>query len=99
MKASPPRRELVHDCPEIIALLSDYLDRDLPPETCNAIDAHLRSCVSCHAAAAGLRQSVALCRRYRAEDQPGPLAAEKHRELRTALEKALGTMRESSSDQ
>jgi hypothetical protein len=86
----------VHECPEIIAMLSEYLDRDLPEETCSRIDLHLRSCTNCEAAAAGLRQTVTMCRQFRAADTPGPLAAEKHRELRRAFEKALETIRQGS---
>ena len=86
----------MHQCPEIIAMLSEYLDRDLPEETCSSIESHLRSCTNCEAAAAGLRQSVAMCRQFRTEDTPGPLPAEKHRELREAFEKALDTIRQGS---
>ena len=51
------------DCSEIASLLSDYLDRDLPPETCTVVDAHLQSCVRCENAASELRRTIALCRK------------------------------------
>jgi anti-sigma factor RsiW len=81
------------NCDEIISLLSDYLDRDLPPETCASIEAHLESCPRCEDAADSLRQTVGLCRKYRAADRPGPLPAEKQQELRSAFEKALASVR------
>jgi anti-sigma factor RsiW len=77
------------DCTQISEMLSEYLDRDLPPDTCTAIDKHLASCATCAAAASELRETVGLCREYRAHDRPGPLPADKQRELRTAFEKVL----------
>ena len=85
------------DCNEIVAMLSEYLDRDLPPETCSAIDAHLRSCPNCESAAASLRRTVAMCRQFRAEDRPGPLPPDKRQELRSAFEKVLQGLQEGRS--
>jgi anti-sigma factor RsiW len=85
------------NCDEIVKMLSEYLDRDLPAETCVEIDAHLRSCPNCANAAASLRQTVDLCRRFRSEDRPGPLDAGKHDELRSAFERVLTSMREGRS--
>lgn len=81
------------ECTEIVAMLSEYLDRDLPPETCSAIEAHLRSCSSCHNAAESLQTTVELCRRFRSEDLPAPLRPEKEQELRGAFERVLRSMR------
>jgi hypothetical protein len=75
-------------------MLSDYLDRDLPGETCAAIDAHLRSCRDCAGQAESLKHTVDLCRRFRSDDRPGPLPAGKQHELRTAFERVLETMRQ-----
>jgi RNA polymerase sigma-70 factor, ECF subfamily len=86
------------ECAEIVKMLSDYLDRDLPGDTCSAIDAHLTSCPDCANAAASLRQTVDLCRRFRSEDRPGPLPAAKHQELRSVFERLLESMRQGRSD-
>ena len=85
------------DCAEIVALLSDYLDRDLPPTTCDVIDAHLNRCPDCGQAAVSLRRTVDLCRQFRSEDQPGPLSPFKQEELRSAFKKALASMPQRSS--
>jgi predicted anti-sigma-YlaC factor YlaD len=85
------------DCSAVVKLLSDYLDRDLPGETCAVIDAHLHSCSDCANAAASLRQTVDLCRQFRSEDVPGPLPPGKQQELRTAFERVLESMRQSRS--
>jgi anti-sigma factor RsiW len=87
----------VSDCREIAAMLSEYLDRELSPETCTSIDMHLRSCPNCDRAAASLRRTVALCREFRAEDRPGPLPAEKQSELRAVFERVLDSMRRGGS--
>jgi anti-sigma factor RsiW len=82
------------ECREIVELLSSYLDRDLPPDTCSTVDAHLQSCPDCQDTADGLRRTVALCRDFRAKDRPGPLDAEQQQELRAAFEKALCSLRQ-----
>lgn len=85
------------ECNQIVTMLSEYLDRDLPPETCATVEAHLRSCPDCEHTAAGLRRTVALCRDFRTSDQPAPLNPDKHRELRLAFEKALQALRQARS--
>jgi anti-sigma factor RsiW len=81
------------ECHQIATMLSDYLDRDLPPETCSAIAAHLETCRECNEQAAALRQTVDLCRSFRASSRPGPLPADKHAEMRAAFERALAGVR------
>jgi len=73
-------------------MLSAYLDRDLPPETCAGMDAHLQSCSRCENAATELRRTIALCREFRAQDLPGPIAEDSRQQLRAAFEKALESM-------
>ena len=85
------------ECNRIREMLSEYLDRDLPTETCARIDDHLQSCASCGEAAEGLRTTVRLCREYRAATHPGPLPAAKHHEMKSALENALAGMRRRGS--
>lgn len=80
------------NCDEIVALLSDYLDRDLPAESCAVVEAHLASCAKCGEEVAALRRTVGLCREFRDQNRPGPLPATKHHEMVTAFRKALGDM-------
>lgn len=77
------------ECAEIARLLSDYLDRDLPADTCDAVAAHLQSCEHCSDAADNLRRTVDLCRQYRNESLPGPMAPDKHRELKEAFQRVI----------
>jgi anti-sigma factor RsiW len=81
------------ECSEIVSMLSDYLDRDLPPETCSVIARHVESCSACGAAAEELRSTIGLCRQYRMESRPGPLPRDKHDELRRVFQKTLSEMK------
>lgn len=78
-------------CDEIVALLSDYLDRDLPAEACEAVGAHLASCAKCGEELDALRRTVRMCREYRGENRPGPLPIDKHEEMIAAFRKVLAT--------
>lgn len=84
----------VSECNEVVAMLSEYLDRDLPPETCSTIQRHLMSCPNCGAAEASLRRTVDLCRNFRMESRPGPLPPDKHGEMKAAFQRVLEQMRE-----
>ena len=55
-----------HNCDEVFALLSDYLNLELPPEACLEVEAHLAGCDPCVEFAESLRKTVDLCRQYRA---------------------------------
>ena len=93
LRPEPRGRIAMAECSRIVEMLSEYLDRDLPAETCARIDEHLRKCSTCGKAAQGLRTTVQLCREYRAASQPGPLPAAKHDEMKRALETTLAGMR------
>ncbi len=76
-------------CQEIFALLSDYLDLDLPPEACQEIENHLAACSPCVDFAESLRKTIELCRRYRAAELPSPLGESAREELLAAYQKML----------
>ena len=80
-------------CKEIFALLSDYLDLELPPEACGEIEAHLASCSPCVEFADSLRKTVELCRRYQPAELPSPLGQQAREELLAAYEKMLAARR------
>ena len=77
------------NCKEVFALLSQYLDFELPPEACQEIEAHLAGCSPCVEFVASLRKTVALCRTYRPSAMPAPLSAEAREELERAWQKML----------
>ncbi len=86
------------ECAEVVHLLYDYLNRELPAETCSLLEEHLQSCAACRDAATALRTTVALCRQFRSEDKPGQLAEEHRRELREAFSRVLQKMGSGEAD-
>ena len=36
-----------NDCHNVFAMLSEYLDRELPEGTCDELDRHIRDCAPC----------------------------------------------------
>ena len=81
-----PRPE---DCKEIFAMLSEYLDLELPPEACREIEAHLAGCPPCIEFAESLRKTVALCREYQAGEMPGPIGQAARERMQQAWQRAL----------
>ncbi len=71
-------------CTAVLALLSDYLDGELPPEGRQRVDDHLRGCDGC-ARFGGQFQSVVRALRDRLVN-PGPLPASVRERLRGALD-------------
>lgn len=78
-------------CKEIFALLSDYLDLELPADTCQEIEAHLSSCPPCIEFANSLRKTVELCRNYDPGELPEPLTQDAREELLTAYRKMMAS--------
>ena len=67
-----------HDenCEEVFALLSEYLDLELPPETCKQIEQHVAGCGPCVEFTESLRKIVDLCRQYKPAELPAPMGQE-----------------------
>ena len=77
------------NCKEVFALLSDYLDLELPPENCDEIKRHLANCPPCVEFVESLRKTVGLCHGYEPGVTPAHLNAEVRAELETAWRKML----------
>ena len=86
------------NCREVLALLSDYLDFELPPEACDQIEHHLAECSPCEEFTESLRKTVTLCRSFEPRTMPGPLSEEAREELEKAWKKMLAA-RNISGDQ
>jgi anti-sigma factor RsiW len=71
-------------CRQIFALLSEYLDAELPPDLCEKLSGHIEGCAPCVEFVKSLRQSVSLCREYQPDALPAPLAEEVRAKLRQA---------------
>jgi len=78
----------MHDhrkCRELFEKLSEYIDNELDPANCDAIEAHLQHCPPCQSCLATLKQTVALCREMKASAMPEAAS----QRLRTMIEKML----------
>jgi len=82
-------------CKEVFALLSDYLNLELPPEACQEVESHIAGCAPCVEFAASLRKTVELCRQYEPSELPAPLGEGAKAELLQAYEKMLAARRSS----
>jgi len=76
-------------CKEVFALLSDYLNLELPPEACQDIEAHIAGCQPCIEFADSLRKTVDLCRRYQPTEPPATLGQEAKAQLLEAYRRML----------
>lgn len=75
------------ECKEIFALLSEYLDQELPDDICRQIDAHVSGCPPCVEFVDSLKKTIELCHSYRSQDLPGPLPASAREDLLAAYRK------------
>jgi anti-sigma factor RsiW len=73
----------------VFAMLSDYLNLELPADACDQIRQHLADCPPCVEFAESLRKTVDLCRAYEPDVIPKPLTAEARSELEQAWRKML----------
>ena len=85
------------DCKEIFALLSEYLDLELPASTCREMEAHLAGCPPCIEFTESLRQTVALCHEYQAGEIPGPISQEARARLQEAWQRMVAARRKNAS--
>jgi RNA polymerase sigma-70 factor, ECF subfamily len=69
-------------CPAVVGLFSRYLEGEIGPVECQAMQLHVDSCSSCSAACESLRRTVALCRTAGREKLPADI----ERRVRHALE-------------
>ncbi len=85
MKANEPSEQ----CKEVFAALSEYLDLELSPASCEELEAHLRGCPPCIEFVESLRKSIDLCRGYSPGELPKALGEEARHELHEAYKKML----------
>jgi anti-sigma factor RsiW len=60
-----------HDCGQIFSMLSEYLDRELPPATCEEFEEHIKDCPECVQFLESLKRSMKICRQF-GDSQPLP---------------------------
>jgi predicted anti-sigma-YlaC factor YlaD len=77
------------DCRQVLEVLSDYLNLELPPGACRQIAQHLSGCQPCEEFAESLRRTVDLCRQFTPSEMPGPIGEKARAELLAAYAKML----------
>jgi len=63
----------VSDCESIFAVLSTYLDGELPPADCEQLERHIRDCAPCVEFVNSLSKTIRLGRQYRPEEPAPPI--------------------------
>jgi anti-sigma factor RsiW len=71
-------------CKRIFAMLSEYLDAELPVKNCRELELHLKGCPPCIAYLKSLSDTVEACRQYRVQKVRPP-----SKKVREALRSAL----------
>ncbi|HET7093470.1 MAG TPA: anti-sigma factor [Thermomicrobiales bacterium] len=59
-------------CQELVALVTDYFERALPPDDARRFEAHLAECDGCATYLEQMRQTIAVLGRLREDDLPPP---------------------------
>ncbi len=78
-------------CHDVFALLSDYVDFELPLAYCGEVERHLADCPVCREFVDRLRNAIALCREYTPGALPTPLSDHARTELESAWRNMLAT--------
>ena len=78
------------ECKQVFALLSEYLDAELPAESCDQIRAHLADCPPCIEFLDSLQRTVSLCRECESAAKPAPLSEEARKRMLAAWRNSLG---------
>lgn len=73
MEIAMPEHEHTDKCREVFALLSRYIDLDLPDDVCREVEQHIAGCSPCVEFTESLRKTVEMCREYEPEDLPRSL--------------------------
>jgi hypothetical protein len=80
---------MMPDCKDMFALLSEYLDQELAPQSCEEIERHLQGCPPCIEFVASLRRSVEICHDCGPVEKPAPLNDADKEKLRAAYRQAM----------
>jgi RNA polymerase sigma-70 factor (ECF subfamily) len=60
---TPTESSIGAGCPDVVPILSQYLEGEIGPDQCAEMDRHVTQCPRCQARCDSLRSTLALCRR------------------------------------
>lgn len=86
MSSSTPQYS---NCKDLFAVLSQYLDAELTPIDCAAIEQHIAGCPPCVEFVNSLKKTVELCRSTETATEPPPLSDEVRQRLLAAYQQSL----------
>jgi hypothetical protein len=87
------------NCKEVFAMLSEYLNLELPPDACQEIEEHLAGCPPCIEFANSLRKTVEICRCYEPAEMPKPIEEGAREQLLAAYRKMLAAKKNAAAPQ
>jgi len=76
-------------CEDLLSLFSQYLDNELPPANCAAIEQHAAECARCAEFLNSVKRTVTLCRDLQPGESPRPLTPDARARLRELYERSL----------
>jgi len=74
------------ECKQIFAMLSEYLDQELPPTMCDQIGQHIEGCAPCVEFVKSLEKTIALCRETELGDGKSVINDARMAELKAAFD-------------
>lgn len=78
------------ECKDVFALLSQYLDQELPDDVCSDIESHIAGCAPCVEFVESLKKSIQLTHDCEVSAAaPAPLPEPARQELLAAYKKML----------
>ncbi len=75
------------NCKQMFALLSEYLDREMAPRSCEELEQHLKDCPPCIEFLESLKRSVRVCKECGSSEAPPPMTAAEKAQLRAAYQR------------
>ncbi len=83
----------IQECKRVFAMLSEYLDEELPDDVCHEIDVHLSGCPACEQFVESLKKTIELCRDCASPECAAELPETARQELWAAYQKMLAARR------
>ncbi len=77
------------NCKDLFAVLSQYLDAELTPADCAAIEQHIAGCPPCVEFVNSLKKTVELCRSADGPTEPPPLSEDIRQRLLEAYQRSI----------
>lgn len=85
--ADPPSPISAAGCPEVVELLSKYLEGDIDAELCRELEAHTASCTRCAQRCDSLRNVLSVCRTLPAPELDAAQARALRESIRLAMDR------------